>query len=305
MRTTLTLALVASLAAGAIVPPAAIAQARYAEEPIAGDEASSELSDSVTMRGQGRPDAVRDEDDRRVASQMGDAFYCGERKLGTWFYCEKPKPNPSDRKAAQPAQSAAEQLAAIGKELDEKKARAILDPTPENVSSYISYQRQQLNRASSFADMWRRSIWQNPELDYTLQRPVNQLGKRTWLDTRTADKNRVLGSISKRYGVFYFYSSACAACEVFGPIMRSVSDRFGLTVMAVSLDGGPSKTFPNFTVDTGQYRAMGMQGGQVPALVLFDTVTKRPMPIGYGVMAADEVMDRIFTLTSVEPGSDF
>jgi conjugal transfer pilus assembly protein TraF len=305
MRTTLTLALVASLAAGAIVPPAAIAQARYAEEPIAGDDTTSVLSDSVTMRGQGGSDAVRDEDDRRVASQMGDAFYCGERKLGTWFYCEKPKPNPSDRKAAQPAQSAAEQLAAIGKELDEKKARAILDPTPENVSSYISYQRQQLNRASSFADMWRRSIWQNPELDYTLQRPVNQLGKRTWLDTRTADKNRVLGSISKRYGVFYFYSSACAACEVFGPIMRSVSDRFGLTVMAVSLDGGPSKTFPNFTVDTGQYRAMGMQGGQVPALVLFDTVTKRPMPIGYGVMAADEVMDRIFTLTSVEPGSDF
>ena len=115
MRITLTLALVASLAAGAIVPPAAIAQARYAEEPIAGDEATSELSDSVTMRGQGRPDAVRDENDRRVASQMGDAFYCGERKLGTWFYCEKPKPNPSDRKAAQPAQSAAEQLASIGK----------------------------------------------------------------------------------------------------------------------------------------------------------------------------------------------
>jgi conjugal transfer pilus assembly protein TraF len=185
------------------------------------------------------------------------------------------------------------------------KARAILQPTTENVSAYIAFQREQLNRASSFADMWRRTIWQNPELDYTLQRPVNQLGKRTWLDNRTADKNRVLASISKRYGVFYFYSSACAACEVFGPIMRSVSDRFGLTVMAVSLDGGPSKAFPNFTVDTGQYRAMGMQGQQVPALVLFDTQTKRPMPIGYGVMAADEVMDRIFTLTSVEPGSDF
>jgi len=27
--------------------------------------------------------------------------------------------------------------------------------------------------------------------------------------------------------------------------------------------------------------------------------------IGYGVMAADEVMNRIFTLTSVKPGSDF
>jgi conjugal transfer pilus assembly protein TraF len=29
------------------------------------------------------------------------------------------------------------------------------------------------------------------------------------------------------------------------------------------------------------------------------------MPIGYGVMTQDEVMDRIFTLTNVEPGSDF
>jgi conjugal transfer pilus assembly protein TraF len=50
---------------------------------------------------------------------------------------------------------------------------------------------------------------------------------------------------------------------------------------------------------------MGMAGKQVPALVLFDTVTKQPMPIGYGVMAADDVMDRIFTLTNTEPGSDF
>jgi len=305
MRTTLTLALAASLVASAAVPPAATAQAGYGEGAVSGAVDSSELADSVSMRGQGSAPVDRRDDDPRVASQKGDAFYCEERKLGTWFYCEKPKPNPADRKAAPSSQSAAEQLAAISKELDERKAKAILDPTRENVSAYISFQRQQLDRASSFADMWRRSIWQNPELDYTLQRPVNQLGKRTWLDARTADKNRVMASISKRYGVFYFYSSACAACEVFGPIMRSVSDRFGLTVMAVSLDGGPSKTFPNFTVDTGQYRAMGMQGGQVPALVLFDTVTKRPMPIGYGVMAADEVMDRIFTLTSVEPGSDF
>ena len=90
-----------------------------------------------------------------------------------------------------------------------------------------------------------------------------------------------------------------------GAIMRSVSDRFGLTVMAISLDGGPTRAFPNYTVDTGQYKAMGMRGQQVPALVLFDTVTKQPMPIGYGVMAADEVMNRIFTLTSVKPGSDF
>jgi len=286
MRASLTLALILSLTVSGA--------------PIA--SANAQLADSVSVQDAGEASQV---EASQGAEQAGDDFYCRERRLGEWFYCERPKAKPSDQRAASPSQSSAEQLAAISKQLEEMKARAILEPTTENVSAYIAFQREQLNRASSFADMWRRTIWQNPELDYTLQRPVNQLGKRTWLDNRTADRNRVLGSISKRYGVFYFYSSACAACEVFGPIMRSVSDRFGLTVMAVSLDGGPSKAFPNFTVDTGQYRAMGMQGQQVPALVLFDTVTKRPMPIGYGMMAADEVMDRIFTLTSVEPGSDF
>ncbi len=285
MRTPLALALVLSMIGSAITPSVAAAQSAAT---IAGEE------------------TVATDEERVVPDQTGDDFYCRERKLGTWFYCEKPNAKPADPAAqAQVRQSASEQLAAITKELDEKKAHAILEPTTENIAAYISYQREQLNRASSFADMWRRTIWQTPELDYTLQRPVNQLGKRTWLDARNNDRNQVLQGIAKRYGVFYFYSSACAACEVFAPIMKGVSDRFGMTVMAVSLDGGPNRAFPNFTVDTGQYAAMGMKGGQVPALVLFDTVTKRPMTIGYGIMAADEVMDRIFVLTNVQPGSDF
>jgi hypothetical protein len=40
----------------------------------------------------------------------------------------------------------------------------------------------------------------------------------------------------------------------------------------------------------------------VPALVLFDPVTKQPMPIGYGILSQDEIMDRVFQLTQVKPG---
>jgi conjugal transfer pilus assembly protein TraF len=237
--------------------------------------------------------------------QRSDDFYCRERRLGTWFYCERPKPKPAGPAAPAPDVPAAARLKAIGAELEELKAKAILEPTEANVSAYIAYQREQLDRASSFADVWRRAVWQNPELDYTLQRPVNLLGKRTWLDQRRQDRDRVMKTLARRYGIFYFYSSSCAACEAFSPIMRGVADRFGLTVMAVSMDGGPSPAFPRFLIDTGQYEALGLTGKQVPALVLYDTQTKRPMPIGYGVMAADEVMERIFTLTNIKAGSDF
>jgi len=238
-----------------------------------------------------------------------DPFYCGERQLGSWFYCDptkQPKPEADPATPASPAQSATAQLAAITEELDELKAKAVLDPSTENLTSYITFQRQQLDRASTFADVWSRTIWQNPELDYTLQRPVNTLGKQTWMDQRRADRAGAMSSLSQRYGVFYFYSSSCAACQVFGPIMRSLSDQYGLEVLAVSMDGGGNAAFPNFVVDTGQYERMGLgTNRQVPALVLFDTQTKQPVPIGYGLMAADEVMGRIYALTQSAPGRDF
>ena len=42
-----------------------------------------------------------------------------------------------------------------------------------------------------------------------------------------------------------------------------------------------------------------------PALVLWDSEAGRAIPIGYGVLSADELQDRIFLLTSKEAGHDF
>ena len=94
-----------------------------------------------------------------------DAFYCDERKLGSWFYCNSEEAKRRAREQAMPASPAipaTERMAQITAKLDELKARAILEPTSENIVSYIRFQREQLDRASTFADVWGRSIWQNP-----------------------------------------------------------------------------------------------------------------------------------------------
>lgn len=244
------------------------------------------------------------------APQSGqDPFYCGERKLGIWFYCERPRPvdKAADKSGTNGAQTTTyrQQLDQIGKQLEELKAKAILAPTPDNVIAYVKYQREQLDRASTFTDVWERAIWQHPDLDYTLQRPVDTLGKTAWLAQRKTDQETVMAGLGQRYGLFLFYSASCGACAVFSPIVRSLADKYAISVLAVSMDGGPNPAFPRFVVNHGQYEKMGLAGGQVPALVLFDTWLKKPIPIGYGVMAEDEVMNRIFLLTSVKPGSDF
>src|SRR3546814_19067990 len=103
----------------------------------------------------------------------------------------------------------------------------------------------------------------------------------------------VLASLSQRYGLFYFYAQSCGACDLFSPILRSVADSHRMAVMAVSMDGGPSRDFPNYVVDAGQRARMVIPGNDTPALVLFETVTKRTIPVGYGILSADEIMNRI------------
>ena len=238
-----------------------------------------------------------------------DAVYCVERDLGRYFYCtssevEEPTPEPTIVES-HPARTATEEMDAIRPQLTVLRAQAVLDPTPQNVSAYIAYQRVQLDRASAFSDSWRRVLWAQPELDYTLQRPVSQIGKRLWLDTRKEDRERLLETLSERYGVFYFYAASCSACTEFSPILKAFSDRFGISVKAVSVDGGANAYFPNAVSDTGQMARLGLAGAPTPAFVLFDSRSNEIIPVGFGIVTQSELEERIFILTQTETGEDF
>ncbi|WP_258048330.1 conjugal transfer protein TraF [Sphingomonas citri] len=281
-----------------------------AAAPIAAPAQSSDLQ-SAAMSGAGEDEAAQEQAQPEAvqasvdAPVQGDDFYCGQRRLGQWFYCERPKAPPKTPQAVQQAQaSATDRMKAITRQLNELKNKAILEPTEANVIAYVRFQREQLDRASVFSDTWQRALWQNPDIDYTLQRPVSTVGKRAWTDNRSATRDQALARIGQRYGMFYFFAQSCAACEVFSPILRSVADSHRMTVMAVSTDGGPSRSFPNYVVDSGQRERMGVPLA-TPALVLFDTVTRKTVPIGFGVMSADEIMERIFMLTNTKPGEEF
>ena len=144
MRKALTLALILSVASPVLTPATA-------QELTPLPDSVSSTRDAGDDGRDGGQDSYGTADDLgsadRVAAQTGDDFYCRERRLGTWFYCDKPKAKPAEQRSAQPARSSAEQLAAISKQLEELKARAILEPTPENISHYIAFQREQLDRA--------------------------------------------------------------------------------------------------------------------------------------------------------------
>ena len=235
--------------------------------------------------------------------------WCGEG-LGWHFYCDRQEetrempPAPTAPSGAS-TQSATERILEMRRQLEEARATAILDPSPAKVAAYLRLQQETLQRAASFSDAFRRTVWATPELDYTLKRPVGALAKRLWSDERRADVAASLARLGERYGLIYLGHAGCSGCKVFGPLLRAFATRHGLDVLAVSLTGEPLEGWPEAVPDHGRAQKLGLAGTPVPALVLFDTKTKRVLPVGFGVMAEDQMAERIFTLTALEPGHDY
>ncbi len=243
--------------------------------------------------------------------------WCEDRgspsSLGWHFYCDReeerrevePPPAQPEPPATVDGQSATDRILALRRALEEARAEAILDPTPAKVAAYLRLQQETLQRAAVFSDAFRRTVWATPALDYTLKRPVGALAKRVWSDERRQTRDAALARLGDRYGLIYLGHAGCAGCKVFGPLLRAFAMRHGLDVLAVSLTGAALEGWPEAVADNGRAARLGLGNAPVPALVLFDTATKRTLPVGFGVMAEDEMAERIFALTAREPGHDY
>ena len=240
------------------------------------------------------------------APALGWHFYCdGEREKETAAETPAPPADPAPAAEEPPPDSATAQVAAMRQALGEARAKAILEPTGANVAAYLHLQQAALDRAATFSDAFRRTVWAAPALDYTLRRPVGALAKHLWADARRAERAAALARLGERYGLIYLGDETCAACRVFGPLLRAFALRHGLDVLAVSRGGGPLEGWPEAVADGGRAAALGLDGVPLPALVLYDTKTQRVRPVAFGVVAEDQLAERLFVLTAREVGHDY
>ena len=230
--------------------------------------------------------------------------------LGWHFYCDRDREDAEENVPAKqppPARPAGpmERILKMRRTLEEARARAVLDPNADNVEAYLQLQQKALQRAASFSDAFRRTVWGNPELDYTLRRPVGALAKTLWSDERRAERAAVLARLGERYGLIYLGQTGCSGCRVFGPLLRAFALRHGLDVLAVSLTGAPLEGWPEAVPDQGRAARLGLTTRVVPAVFLYDTQMSRALPVSFGVVAEDQLAERIFALTAREVGSDY
>lgn len=241
----------------------------------------------------------------REALDYPSSWQCDEARFH--WYCDlaeeeasEASPKKTPDRAESEGERAVDALKKLREEVEQKRAIAILKPTPENLKTYIVAQEALMDRASVFSDVWRRVVWANPEINYQLRNPSNNAA----IQVRDSQRNRretdTLAALAKEWGLFFIFRSDCPYCHRLAPTLKLLSEQYGITVFPVSLDGGGLPDYPKPAKDNGMASALGVS--VVPLVVLGNVKDRRLLPIGSGVLSAQEIVERIYILTQTKPG---
>jgi conjugal transfer pilus assembly protein TraF len=237
---------------------------------------------------------------------------CDEQNKFNW-YCDKTEdePKPEGKPSPVPANAESKRVEIndlktaeeMRRELKRREDQAVMIPSEQNIKDYLELWKVVQQKGTVFADNWRRVVWQNADLDYSTQRSMNNSAIKTYDEQREVQQEEKLKTLAANHGLIFFFRSDCPYCKAEAPVIKSLAERYGLDILAVSTDGGTLPEFPN-AVD-GRAKATSWGIDRVPAIFLGSKETGDRAAIGFGQLASTEIINRIFVLTSTKAGQTF
>jgi conjugal transfer pilus assembly protein TraF len=220
------------------------------------------------------------------------------RKREGWFwYQDPPESTPTQKAPPEPPPRVKElvQFEAMQKRLDDLKRIAVMNPTDANLLAYMRYQRAIMNKSEVFAERWQKLVWTTPDLDYGLTgRPTNAMAIGAYDEQQRDRQGQAIRTLAATHGLVFIFRSDCPYCHRFAPVLKRFEQEYGMTVFAISLDGKGLPEYPYPQPDNGI--AARLNASSVPALYLTAPSKKEIRPVGFGVMALSELVQRISTL---------
>ena len=163
--------------------------------------------------------------------------------------------------------------------------------------AYIITQKALMDQSQRFSESWQRVIMTTPALDETLVHPVDQSARHVYYDEQAKAFSKHMKGLAQEYGLFFFFRKNCAYCHNFAPIVKRFAQKYGWSVLPISLDGGTLPEFPNARRDNGM--AERLQITHVPALIALHSKTGKLLPLAYGMVSESEIERRIEMLTKL------
>ena len=222
-----------------------------------------------------------------------DSFY-NRHSEGWFWYRESGIERQESGKQTAEGKKASELLQQYRQKLEHSLHQALMNPTEQNVKTYMINQKDMMERAEAFSRVWQKMVITNPNLNRDVAYPTSQYVRPVYEAELRHKKETTMAGLSATFGLFYFFKEGCSYCTAFAPIVKRFSEKYGWDVMAISVDGSSSEIFPKAQEDQGMVAALGIES--LPALVAYNAQTQEIVPLSYAAISLDQLEDNVMTL---------
>lgn len=84
-----------------------------------------------------------------------------------------------------------------------------------------------------------------------------------------------------------------------------MEEQFGVTILAVSKDGGGNAAYPDAFHDNGRLSELGLESYPTPTLALAKPGMQEIAVIGSGILTADQILENVHILTKIPFGERY
>jgi len=223
-----------------------------------------------------------------IQSCTAQSWYNQEPQGWLWYKRSfKPKVLETKKKEKDTAQNSkkamtySERIKQVRENFDEIQAKAILEPTLENVVEFQRAQNAVFGRADAFQKMLMlAALLEANAKDQHVSSPAS---RQIYFDQEAGNLEKEIKNLVKTYGIFFIFKDDCPYCHQFSPTVRQLITTYGFEYKAISKDGLPLKEFPEASLDNGTIAKLNPEG-IYPCLLLVNPRTGEVIPLAKGLI---------------------
>ena len=216
---------------------------------------------------------------------------------GFLFYQEKVKTNPEEV----PEFATVEELRA---EAQRRLNAAVMEPSDENIKSYLAINTVMLEKSMRFAERWKETLWANPAYDHTTLHPNANFAQVALKDEAKQNKEISLKNLSTQAGLVVLVQAGCSFCSMMAPVMERLTQETGLSILPISIKGDVSAEWPTARPDNGIVKRLVTLSGSVPtitpAIFLVEKSGKTAHLIASGALSLEDLKERLTQVSGLK-----
>ncbi len=232
-----------------------------------------------------------------ISDCFADPFFSKHQEGWHWYQDPEEEQKQKTQTKSAP-QNPTEEMQALRKRVEDSINLAILYPTEENLKNYARNYYEVIGKGQYFTDAYKLMLMRNPEFDYSLKFPVNFLSQNVYKQEREQSIEQNVREFAKTHGFFFFFKGRCQYCHIFAPTVKAFSKKYGVSVIAVSEDGGKLSEFPDAV--QGNYASTRFQVMVYPSLFAVNPKTQQVVPIARGAINLYELEENVARFVEAE-----